>query len=131
MAVGEEQIRSLFRLLDQLRRVREVLSQVIVVDLVHDLRINVCQLDISVHTMLAKKGYHWLEFQQHAFLVDLEIGLWFPEVVKFRNNVVTSARDHLELKFLHFRTNFFQSLTIRYLRIFALHKHLVESFEVL
>ena len=52
-----------------------------VVDLVHDFSIDVSELDICVHAMLAKECHHRLEFQENALLIDLEVGFWFAEIV--------------------------------------------------
>ena len=54
----------------------------IVVDLIHYLGVNVSQLDVSVHAVLAQKSNHWLKFEQDTFLVDLEIGLRLPKVIE-------------------------------------------------
>ena len=81
--------------------------QVSVIDLVHNLRINIGQLVVCLVAMLAEERDHRLEFEQHAFLVNLKVRLRFAQVVQLRDDVVARTRNYFKLKLLHLRPNFF------------------------
>jgi len=86
--------------------------QVSIVDLIHNLCINLGQLAVCLSAVLAQERDHWLEFEEYRLLVDLKVCLWFPQIVKLGDEVIASSRYHLELKLLHLRLDFLKCLAV-------------------
>jgi len=78
---GEEQVRAFGSLLDELASVSEVLAQVAVVNLIHDLSIDLSELNVRLHAVFPQKGDHRLELEQDRLLIDLKIRLRLSQVV--------------------------------------------------
>ena len=77
--------------LDELASVSEVLTQVTIINLIHDLSIDLSELNVCLHAVFPQKGYHRFELEQDRFLIDLKIRLRLPQVVQFRNQVIPGS----------------------------------------
>ena len=70
--------------------------QVSIIDLVHDLSVNLSKLAVCLIAMLSQKLNHRPELKKNRLLINLEVSFRLAQVVKLRDEVVASSRNNFE-----------------------------------
>ena len=59
--------------------------QVSIIDLVHDLSVNLSKFAVCLIAMLSQKLNHWPELKKDRLLINLEVSFRLAQVVKLRD----------------------------------------------